>query len=75
VVAAYDFSTRWLSGMADTLPLLLTGVRPAKPSINTMGDRTAMPAYYNRYSAPLRPTQNHTETAGSPQASQPQSAP
>jgi nicotinate dehydrogenase subunit B len=48
-VAAYDFNTRWLSGAADTLPLLLTGIRPAKPSVNTMGDRTALPAYYNRY--------------------------
>jgi nicotinate dehydrogenase subunit B len=49
MVAAYDFNTRWLSGMAEMLPLLLTGVRPAKPSVNTMGDRTAMPAYYDRY--------------------------
>jgi nicotinate dehydrogenase subunit B len=49
MVAAYDFNTRWLSGMAEMLPLLLTGLRPAKPSVNTMGDRTAMPAYYDRY--------------------------
>jgi nicotinate dehydrogenase subunit B len=49
MLAAYDFNTRWLSGMAEMLPLLLTGVRPAKPSVNTMGDRTAIPAYYDRY--------------------------
>lgn len=42
---AYDFTTRYPSNAARTLPLLLTGTIPPVATTLQMGDRTAIPPY------------------------------
>lgn len=45
-ISSYELRTCYPSNNATTLPLLLTGKVPNLPVVQSMGDRTAVPAYH-----------------------------